>query len=226
MQTFLDLISQYSIGEIIVFLVMLFLSFKQIVEFIDWVKGKIEKRDKKQLNQYQEEKDLYKEIEYFKEYVQQSQKYLSKMQEQIDLLIESDKDAIKAYITKEHHHFCYEQKWIDDYSLDKIPTRSEIETWITGLEIHRDVYSFRSRKTYGIDTIENLTNMGFFEQFENKIKSNNDEGVLPEINGIESIECLNCGTMLANDNGNSAIFDIQIQITYRNIQEEGGEVSQ
>lgn len=114
---------------------------------------------------------------------------------------------------------------IDDYSLDKIPTRSEIETWITGLEIHRDVYSFRSRKTYGLDTIENLTNMGFFEQFENKIKSNNDEGVLPEINGIESIECLNCGTMLANDNGNSAIFDIQIQITYRNIQEEGGEVS-
>lgn len=123
MQTFLDLISQYSIGEIIVFLVMLFLSFKQIVEFIDWVKGKIEKRDKKQLNQYQEEKDLYKEIEYFKEYVQQSQKYLSKMQEQIDLLIESDKDAIKAYITKEHHHFCYEQKWIDDYSLDCLEKR-------------------------------------------------------------------------------------------------------
>ena len=123
MQTFLDLISQYSIGEIIVFLVMLFLSFKQIVEFIDWIKGKIEKRDKKQLNQYQEEKDLYKEIEYFKEYVQQSQKYLSKMQEQIDLLIESDKDAIKAYITKEHHFFCYEQKWIDDYSLDCLEKR-------------------------------------------------------------------------------------------------------
>jgi len=123
MQTFLDLISQYSVGEIIVFLVMLFLSFKQIVEFIDWIKGKIEKRDKKQLNQYQEEKDLYKEIEYFKEYVQQSQKYLSKMQEQIDLLIESDKDAIKAYITKEHHHFCYEQKWIDDYSLDCLEKR-------------------------------------------------------------------------------------------------------
>lgn len=114
---------------------------------------------------------------------------------------------------------------IDDYSLDKIPTSSEIETWITGLEIHRDVYSFRSRKTYSIDTIENLTNIGFFEQFENKIKSNNDEGVLPEINGIESIECLNCGTMIANDNGNSAIFDIQIQITYRNI-EEREEVSQ
>ncbi len=109
---------------------------------------------------------------------------------------------------------------IDDYSLDKIPTSSEVETWITGLEIHRDVYSFRSRKTYGLDTIENLTNMGFFEQFESKIKSNNDKGVLPEINGIESIACLNCATMIANDNGNSAIFDIQIQITYRNINDE------
>ncbi len=109
---------------------------------------------------------------------------------------------------------------IDDYSLDKIPTSSEVETWITGLEIHRDVYSFRSRKTYGLDTIENLTNMGFFEQFESKIKSNNDKGVLPEINGIESIACLNCATMIANDNGNSAISDIQIQITYRNINNE------
>lgn len=103
---------------------------------------------------------------------------------------------------------------IEDYSLDKIPTNIEVERWIIGGAIHRDVYSFRSRKSYSQDTIVNLKNVGFFEQFENAIKTNNDEGVLPDIDNIESIECLNCATMNSTD-GKQAEFDIQIQITYR-----------
>ena len=112
---------------------------------------------------------------------------------------------------------------VGDFSLDKIPTDSEVEKWVIGLEIHRDVYSFRSRKAYSQDTINNLKNIGFFEAFESKIKSNNDEGVLPNIAGIESIECLNCGTLNSVD-GTQATFDIQIQITYRD-ENEGGAVS-
>ena len=103
---------------------------------------------------------------------------------------------------------------INNYSLDKIPTSSQIEKWVTGLEIHRDVFSFKSRNAYSQDVINNLSNIGFFEKFESIIKSNNKKGVLPEIKGIESIECLNCGTMLSSDT-NTAEFDIQIQITYR-----------
>lgn len=103
---------------------------------------------------------------------------------------------------------------IDDYSLDKIPTSIEVENWIIGGGIHRDVYSFRSRKSYSTDTIVNLKNVGFFEQFENAIKTNNDEGNLPDIENIESIECLNCATMNSTD-GKQSVFDIQIQITYR-----------
>jgi hypothetical protein len=105
-------------------------------------------------------------------------------------------------------------KNVNNYSLDKIPTASTVEKWITGLEIHRDVYSFRSRKEYSTNEINNLQNIGFFEKFESTIKSNNKKGVLPDIEGIESIECLNCGTMLTAD-ANTAEFDIQIQITYR-----------
>lgn len=103
---------------------------------------------------------------------------------------------------------------IGDYSLDKIPTDIEVEKWIIPMAIHKDVYSFRSRKAYSQDTMNNLKNIGFFEQFENKIKSNNEEGILPTIDNIESIECLNCGTLNSID-GTQATFDIQIQITYR-----------
>lgn len=102
---------------------------------------------------------------------------------------------------------------VNNYSLDKIPTNSEVEKWIIGIPKKKDIYSFRSRKAYSQDTINNLNNIGFFEKFENIINSNNEEGILPEIDGIESIECLNCGYM--NYAGtNTAEFNIQIQITY------------
>ena len=105
-------------------------------------------------------------------------------------------------------------KDINDYSLDKIPTNTEIEQWIIGDTIKQDTFSFRSRKPYSQDTSNNLENIGFFEKFENVIRSNNEAGVLPDINGIQSIECLSAGTMIVNDT-NTAVFDIQIRITYR-----------
>lgn len=102
----------------------------------------------------------------------------------------------------------------NNYSLDKIPTSSTVEGWITGTRICRDVYSFRSRVGYSQDTINNLINVGFFEIFEDIISSNNEEGILPNIEGIQSIQCLNCGSM-TNANTNTAEFDIQLQIEYK-----------
>ena len=103
---------------------------------------------------------------------------------------------------------------VNNYSLDKIATVSTVEEWITGTAIHRDVYSFRSRNEYSQDTITNLLNIGFFEIFEQIINSNNKKGILPDIEGIEKIQCLNCGSM-NNATTNTAEFDIQIQISYR-----------
>ena len=105
---------------------------------------------------------------------------------------------------------------VNNYSLDKIPTASEVETWLTGTKICRDVYSFRSRNAYSSDRLSNLKNIGFFETFQKIINSNNDNGILPEINNIESIECLNQGTFNSADaSGKTAVFDIQLQIVYR-----------
>ena len=110
---------------------------------------------------------------------------------------------------------------INNYSLDKIPTDPKVEKWIVGISVEKDIYSFRSRVAYSQDTINNLKNIGFFEEFEDIIKNNNKEGILPEIENIESIECLNCGTMnFANTN--TAEFDIQIQITYRKGGKQNG----
>lgn len=101
-----------------------------------------------------------------------------------------------------------------NFSLDKIPTASTVEKWINGTETCRDVFNLRSRNEYSQDTINNLKNIGFFEQFEEKINSNNKKGILPDIDGIETIECLNSGTLNRAET-KTAEFDIQIQITYK-----------
>ena len=64
---------------------------------------------------------------------------------------------------------------IENYSLDKLPIEPVTETWIIGPEVKRDVFTFRSRKAYSQDILNNLSNIGFFEEFESKIKENNDK---------------------------------------------------
>ena len=123
----------------------------------------------------------------------------------IDVLVTNKKYQINANMLSNEPN---------NYSLDKIPTSSTVEEWITGTKVCRDVYSFRSRVGYSQDTIENLINVGFFEIFEKLISSNNEKGILPDIEGVQSIQCLNCGSM-NNANTNTAEFDIQIQITYK-----------
>lgn len=102
---------------------------------------------------------------------------------------------------------------VESYSLDKIPVIREVETWVIGTILSRDVYSFRSRMNYSADTISNIENIGFYELFEKTIKDKNDKNELPDIKGIQSISCLNCGTQV-NATTHTAEFDIQIQIVY------------
>lgn len=103
-----------------------------------------------------------------------------------------------------------------NFSLDKIPMQKVIESWIIGSNLCQDTYSFRSRMNYSADVINNMKNIGFFETFEKKIYDRNKNRTLPDIDGIESIACLNCGSV-NNANTNTAELDIQIRIEYREV---------
>ena len=102
---------------------------------------------------------------------------------------------------------------VNNYSLDRLPVDDNVEQWIIPTKKYREVYELRSRNSYGQEVMENLTNIGFFEEFEEIINSNNNKGVLPDIEGIESIECLNVGALSIAETQTS-IFAIQIQINY------------
>ena len=102
-----------------------------------------------------------------------------------------------------------------NYSLDKIPVDNVVEKYITGGGLYRNVFAFRSKKAYSAERLLNLKNIGFFEEFESIIEKDNEGGILPKIDGIQSIRCLNCGTLISTDKSmKTAIFEIQVEIIY------------
>lgn len=128
------------------------------------------------------------------------------MENVIDVLITDRKYQVNANMLSND---------VNNYSLDKVPAQIEDEKWIIGVQKCKEVYQLRGRLAYGQEAITNLKSIGFFEQLENLIKSNNERGILPDIENIEKIECLNPGTMISNSDGKTAEFQIQIQITFR-----------
>lgn len=119
------LLIDYTLSEIIVFSIILALAIKSIFSFWGWVKGTYKSCFDKDYSKKEFNKKIMLDIENTqkiidgllenKELLAQS---VQKLEKQINSLILSDQDDIKAYLTKEHHFFCYQKGWIDDYSLE------------------------------------------------------------------------------------------------------------
>ena len=126
----LELLNNYSLTEIIIFLVLFSLALKGVVSFWDWGVDRLRKIFNKESKKEKEKELLDNHIkqssEQVKQILSQQEQIMSEildMKNVINLLINSDKDDIKSWITQQHHYFCYELKYIDDYSLDCIEKR-------------------------------------------------------------------------------------------------------
>lgn len=102
---------------------------------------------------------------------------------------------------------------INSYAIDRIPVESTIERFVTGDERRQDVFDFRSRFAYSSNQAEQLKNVGFFERFEEIIEEKNLDKDLPDIDGIESIECLNSGSIRTAES-TTCEMDVQVRIIY------------
>lgn len=109
---------------------LLALAIKSLFSFFDWAGDRWRKLFNKQHNQLSRKQDLERRLQHGSEIMdkltrnqQETDDILKKLSAEINILIESDKDSIKSYITKEHHYFCYQLGWIDDFSLDCIERR-------------------------------------------------------------------------------------------------------
>lgn len=115
----IQLLSYYSIHEILVFIVIFALGIKGFITFWDWSVERLRKIFHKETQQDLEREKIHDLSEKQGKIISD----VEKLSEKIDMLIGSEKADIKAYITERHHHFVYEKKWIDDYSLDSLQKR-------------------------------------------------------------------------------------------------------
>ena len=124
------LLENFSVAEAILFTVILCLSVKGIVDFAKWIYNTAK-------THFDHEHEDEQEIEQICNRLEEQDRRIDKVEENqshiltvlettnnnIDLLLRSDRDDIKSFITRQHHYFCYEKKWIDDYSLECIERR-------------------------------------------------------------------------------------------------------
>ena len=128
----IELLAKYSLSEIVAFLVTFALAIKGVISFYDWATERLKKVFSKETQRDKEKEVLEERLVYGADKMRaldkqqrQTNERLKAIHKQLEMLISSDKDDIKADLTKDHHYFCYKKKWIDDYSLDCMQRRFE-----------------------------------------------------------------------------------------------------
>lgn len=123
------LLKEFDLNQILIFIVMAAAAIKGVISFFDWAKERVTQKvhsddipanlDKKmdKISEYYQ-----KEIKHLKEEDAKLQQRLNDLIGKIDILLESDKDDIKAWITEQYYKFT-KQGSIDSYSLDCIEKR-------------------------------------------------------------------------------------------------------
>ena len=124
-----ELLSQFSLGEIILVTFGIAFAVKEVIELIRYFKNLIN-------NGYDSRIIKKEQIQYFTDSLEELKKEgaetAQKIEEikaefddvnaKINLLTESDKDDIKGWIVTQYHFFM-KQGWIDDFSMDTIEKR-------------------------------------------------------------------------------------------------------
>lgn len=125
----IQLLQHYSLSDIIIFIVLFALVIKNTISFWDWGVERLNKifnQERKKIDETQKLEERLRHGSQIMEDLKDNQTLmentLSDLTEKIDILIGSDKDSIKAYITKDYHRF-KDLGWIDDFSLDCLERR-------------------------------------------------------------------------------------------------------
>ena len=125
-----DLLERYSLSDILIFTVFLVLAVKSLISLFDWCVQKYNKVFRKERMKINEKEELERRLKQGDEVMstltsnqEKTDKILNKLSDQIDTLIRSDKDAIKAYIIKAHSEFYHEKGWIDNFNLECLENR-------------------------------------------------------------------------------------------------------
>lgn len=119
----LDLLKHYSIDRIVIFVVLLAVALKGAFTWFEWAVEKLRNKFGKENEANKRKEEIKKDLDEIKKTQEEMTEAIKELTKNVDLLMTSDKDDIKAWITEKHHYFCYELGYIDDYNLDCIEKR-------------------------------------------------------------------------------------------------------
>ena len=108
----IELLGAYSIKDIIVFIFMIGVAIKEARQL--WIYYK-KVRDESYENDHKDETQ--------DEYIKKNQQTIEKLSKSMALLIESDKDGIKAWIVSKYHQFKEHPEQLDDIEWDLLNKR-------------------------------------------------------------------------------------------------------
>lgn len=100
-----------------------------------------------------------------------------------------------------------------DYVIEPVPIEPKLKQYADGSYLGQLTFNFGSREYYDDSKAQNIENLDFYEKFQKEIEENNAKHILPDIDGIQSIECLSNGTIQDIQKG-TAKYVIQMRITY------------
>ena len=124
-----ELLARFELTDIIIMLTLLIVGAEKLIKAIDWLRARFRKS-------YDEENTLKEEVEDLNKFYEEKKVVdegfakvnarIDKICDLVDMLVESDKESINAYITERHHFFVQERKWIDYHSMDCLERRFAI----------------------------------------------------------------------------------------------------
>ncbi|WMI80352.1 hypothetical protein [Anaerotignum sp. MB30-C6] len=103
-----------------------------------------------------------------------------------------------------------------EYSIDGVPAKKEIKTYIDGSALCQFVFTFGSVEEYGCDVDTNLGNSGFYEKFATWLKEKSRIKQLPYLGNMREplfIEAENEG-YVTDARENVARYQIQCRLIY------------
>ena len=101
-----------------------------------------------------------------------------------------------------------------NYSIEPIPVEPVLKPYTDGGYLAQYQFYFGSREYYDDSVIQNINNLSFYDEFRSEIEENNKNHILPNIKGIQSIECLSHGAIQSEEQDGTAKYVIQMRITY------------
>mgnify|MGYP001005606420 CR=1 FL=1 len=109
---------------------------------------------------------------------------------------------------------------VTEYALYSSPSPVKTKIDILGNVLYNNIqelnFVFASREPYSVDVLQNLQNLGFFDEVRNWIFAQNTVKNFPDISEGEVISLLPSTTQFIFEAGaDNARYQIQLKITYR-----------